>query len=182
MLMLIENIFPPIPSEIILPLSGFMSAQGELNPFALLASSTAGAVAGALFWYYIGFKMGEQRVGRWIEKHSRWLALSTSDYHKIERFFDRHSGRSVFFGRMIPTFRSLISLPAGIFAMGMTRFLIYTTLGSMIWNSFLIYAGYALGDEYSRIAGPIGWVANIIVAGIVILYLYRLITPHMHKK
>ncbi len=180
-LMLLENIFPPIPSEIILPLSGFMAAQGTLNPIALLASSTAGAVSGALFWYYIGHKLGEARVEKWIGKHSRWLALSTQDYDKIVSFFNKHSAASVFFARMIPAFRSLISLPAGIFAMGFSKFLIYTTAGTLIWNSTLIFTGYMLQQKYTYISEMIGMAANLIIGGLLLIYVYRLTRAGLKK-
>lgn len=182
MLMFLENVFPPIPSEIILPLAGFMVSSGEFNFLALLASSTAGAVAGAVFWYYIGLKLGQKRVEKWVNRHSRLLAMTPKDYRKTEAFFIRHSGKSVFFGRMIPTFRSLISIPAGIFAMNLKRFLIFTTAGTLIWNGLLISAGYALQDEYTRISEPVNSFATIIIFSIFALYVIRLVQTYLIRK
>jgi membrane protein DedA with SNARE-associated domain len=181
LLILIENIFPPIPSEIILPLSGFAVSQGKLDPLLVLLSATLGSLAGAVFWYLIGKWIGQQRLERFIHRHGRWLAISTKDYEKTTRFFEKHCGKAVFVGRMIPAFRTLISIPAGLVKMPWGKFLLYSSAGTLLWSGLLIYAGYALEDEYQQISNYIDVATNLIIGGIVVLYFYRLL-KHQRAK
>src|ERR1041384_4800726 len=141
----LENLFPPIPSEVILPLAGFAAAQGRMSLVAAITWTTLGSVAGAVALYYAGVVLGRDRV-RAIA--ARLPLIKLSDIDRTEAWFARHGAKTVFFGRMIPIFRSLISIPAGVERMPMATFLLYTTLGSLIWNSIFVMAGYLLGENW----------------------------------
>jgi len=152
LLMLLENIFPPIPSELIMPLAGFVAARGDLNFIGVILVGTAGSVVGALPWYYAGAKLGQERMKRLAKRWGHWLTLSPEDVDKASNWFDRHGKGAVFFGRLIPAVRTLISVPAGIAGMSMTKFLIYSTLGSLIWTALLALAGFVLESQYEKVS------------------------------
>ncbi|GAB6388754.1 DedA family protein [Stutzerimonas marianensis] len=175
LLMLLENIFPPIPSELIMPLAGFVAARGDLDFILVILAGTAGSVAGALPWYYAGAKLGKDRMKRLAERWGHWLTLSPEDVDKASDWFDRHGKAAVFFGRLIPAVRTLISVPAGIAGMSMTLFLIYSTLGSLIWTALLALAGFLLESQYQRVAQYLDPVSTGVVVLMLAYYLYRLI-------
>ena len=169
----IDNIFPPMPSELVLPLAGFSASQGTMSLFMALFWTTLGSVAGAMLTYWLGAWLGRDRVRSLI---IRAPLMKASDFDRSERWFQKHGTKAVFFGRMIPLFRSLISLPAGVERMPVWQFLSLTTLGSLIWNSGFVVAGYLLGanwqvvDEYAGIFQKvvIGVVALAIVVFVVV--------------
>lgn len=149
--MFVENIFPPIPSEIIIPFSGFLVREGTLSfPFVLLATTT-GALLGAIVFYYIGSLLGEVRVRLLFKKYGKWALLSEKDFDHSLSFFNRHSGSVVFWARFLPGLRSLISIPAGVARMKFGTFLIYTTCGTLIWNVLLLTAGIYLGEKWESV-------------------------------
>ncbi|WP_420174289.1 DedA family protein [Luteococcus sp. OSA5] len=151
----LENVFPPIPSEVILPLAGFAAANGHFSIAAAVIWTTIGSVAGAWLLYWVGQALGVER----LKAIARRLPLTDpEDIDTAMGWFDRHGGKAVFFGRMIPGVRSLISIPAGLHRMQAVSFTLYSTLGSLIWNALLIYAGYALGANWARVEG---WVASV---------------------
>jgi len=174
-LMFGENVFPPIPSELVMPLGGFLAAQGKLNIIMVVVAGTAGSVLGALMWYYIGKLIGEERLRGFARKHGRWLTLSPKEVDASIAWFDRHGWKAVLVGRMIPGVRTLISVPAGIADMPMTPFLLYTTLGSAIWTAFLAAAGYLLQSQYDKVAGWVNPVSTAILVGALGWYLFRVI-------
>lgn len=180
-LMLLENIFPPIPSEVIMPLAGFTAARGDLNIYLVVVSGTLGSVLGALPWYYAGAKLGEARLRRLAERHGRWLTLSADDVTEASHWFRSHGAKAVFFGRLVPAIRTLISVPAGIARMPFWAFLAYTVVGSLIWTSILALAGYLLHAEYKRVAEYVDPVSTAVVVGVVLIYLYRLLTWDRRK-
>ena len=182
LLMLLENIFPPIPSELIMPLAGFVAARGDLNFIAVILVGTAGSVVGALPWYYAGAKLGQKRMKHFAERWGHWLTLSPEDVDKASDWFDRHGKGGVFFGRLIPAVRTLISVPAGIAGMSMTKFLIYSTLGSLIWTALLALAGYLLESQYQKVSEYLNPVSTAIVVLMVLYYLYRLIRQRFASK
>ncbi|MDX2354144.1 DedA family protein [Stutzerimonas xanthomarina] len=182
LLMLLENIFPPIPSELIMPLAGFVAARGDLNFIAVILVGTAGSVVGALPWYYAGAKLGQARMKRFAERWGHWLTLSPEDVDKASEWFDRHGKGAVFFGRLIPAVRTLISVPAGIAGMSMTKFLIYSTLGSLIWTALLALAGYLLESQYEKVSEYMNPISTGVVVLMVLYYLYRLIRQRFGKK
>jgi membrane protein DedA with SNARE-associated domain len=174
LLMLLENIFPPIPSELIMPLAGFVAARGDLNFIAVIVVGTAGSVVGALPWYYAGAKLGQARMKDFAERWGLWLTLSPEDVEKASGWFDRHGKGAVFFGRLVPAVRTLISVPAGIVGMPMALFLVYSTLGSLIWTALLALAGYLLESQYDKVSQYLDPVSTGIVLAMVAYYLYRL--------
>jgi membrane protein DedA with SNARE-associated domain len=176
LLMFLENVFPPIPSELIMPMAGFTAARGDLKFIGIVAAGTAGSLAGALLWYSVGTLVTEQRLKSWAEKHGRWLTLKPEDVDKASTWFGKHCGAAVFFGRLVPTVRTLISVPAGIFAMSRRKFLMLTLLGSGVWSTALTAAGYLLEDRYEQVGRYLNPVATGIVAIIVVVYVYRLVT------
>lgn len=175
-LMFLENLFPPIPSEVIMPLAGFGAGQGRLNLVGVIFAGTVGSVAGALFWYYVGKWIGADRLRRWAGRHGRWLTLAPKDIDRVDRWIDRHSSKAVFLGRLVPAVRTLISVPAGVFGMGLPRFLLFTTLGTALWTTLLAGAGYLLQGQYGIVANYLNPVTNIIVGVVVSGYLFRVVT------
>lgn len=179
-LMLAENVFPPIPSEIIMPLAGFLAGSGQLNLILTIIAGTIGAVVGTMMWYYIGMAIGEERLKRFAAKHGRLLTLSPSDIDAAREWFDRYGIYAVLFGRLIPTVRTLISVPAGLARMPMWKFLVFTTIGTLIWTAFLTIAGLILHSNYALLEGYIDPVSKLVVVTVIAVYLYRVITwkPH----
>ncbi|MEU6986210.1 DedA family protein [Streptomyces sp. NPDC046324] len=157
----LENLFPPIPSEVILPLAGFASATGRMDLFAALLWTTAGSVAGAWALYGVGALLGRERT---VAIAARLPLLKVSDIERTEAWFARHGTKAVFFGRMVPIFRSLISVPAGVERMPMPAFLLLTTLGSAIWNTAFVLAGYALGDNWEEVTGYVSVYSKAVLA------------------
>ncbi|MBI0538449.1 DedA family protein [Roseomonas sp. KE2513] len=176
LLMLAENLFPPIPSELIMPLAGFSAAQGKLNVMLVILSGTIGSVLGALAWYYVGRWLGPDRLRRFAARHGRWLTLSPSEVDRARAAFTRWGAPAVFAGRLVPAVRTLISVPAGIAAMGLGRFLAWTTLGTALWTAFLAGLGYLLQEQYQAVAAWVNPISNLIVGALVLLYLYRVVT------
>lgn len=173
-LMLLENVFPPIPSELVMPLAGFQVSEGRMSLIAVLIAGTAGAVVGALPWYYAGKLIGRDRLRRLTEQYGIWLTIDVEDFDGAIGWFERHGRPAVFFGRMVPGVRTLISVPAGISDMPLASFLAFTALGSALWTGLLMAAGYLLQSQYDRVQGWLDPVTTIIVIGIVGLYLFRL--------
>jgi membrane protein DedA with SNARE-associated domain len=157
----LENLFPPIPSEVILPLAGFTASQGEMSLVAAIVWTTIGSVAGALVLYWIGALVGRERT-RAIA--ARMPLIKVSDFDRTEAWFGRHGRKAVFFGRMVPLFRSFVSIPAGIERMPMATFLAFTTLGSLIWNTLFVLAGYLLGENWRLIEDYAGAYQNLVLA------------------
>lgn len=180
LLMVAENLFPPIPSEVIMPLAGFLAGRGDLSLSATILIGTAGSVVGTLAWYWIGMAIGEARLKRWAARHGRLLTVSPADIDTARAWFDRHGAAAVFFGRMIPAIRTLISVPAGLSAMPFWRFLIYTVLGSALWTGLLTMAGLVLHENYARVADYVDPVSKLVVVAVVAVYIYRVVTwkPH----
>jgi membrane protein DedA with SNARE-associated domain len=181
-LMLAENLFPPIPSELVMPLAGYLSAEGSLWLPAAILAGTFGSVLGALFWYYIGIWIGEERLHWFAEKYGAWLTISPQEVDSASAWFRNHGGRAVLFGRMIPGVRTLISVPAGVARMPLLPFLIYTTLGSLIWTGLLAGAGFLLQSQYERVADWIDPVSTGVVVVLVGIYVYRLIRQFLNRR
>ncbi len=174
-LMLIENVFPPIPSELIMPLAGYLSAQGTLSMVGVIAAGTLGSVVGALPWYWIGLRIGTKRLRRFARKRGHWLTLDEEDVGRAVDWFDRYGWWAVFFGRMVPAVRTLISVPAGLAEMKIVPFLVVTTLGSALWVAFLALAGYLLESQFRAVGDWLNPISNVVVAGLVLYYVYRVI-------
>ena len=171
LLIAIENIFPPIPSEVILVFGGFMTTYTSLNIPIMIVAATLGSLLGAIVLYYIGKIFNKERLKRIISgKIGKVLRLKASDIEKADKWFDTKGNKTVFFCRFIPIVRSLISIPAGMSEMPMQKFLIYTILGSLIWNSVLIVVGSIVGDKWETIVGYLDNFSNIILIILVIIF------------
>lgn len=173
----LENLFPPLPSEIILPLAGFTASQGGFSLTAAILATTAGSVIGALALYAFGRVVGRERV------HALWARLplvDEADLTRTEEWFARHGRKAVFLGRMVPVFRSLVSVPAGVDAMPLPVFTLLTLAGSLIWNTVFVLAGYELGEQYHRIE-PIVGVVQVVVLGAVALLLLRWLVRRLRR-
>jgi membrane protein DedA with SNARE-associated domain len=176
LLMLLENVFPPVPSELIMPLAGFNAKQGDQNIVLVVLAGTVGSVLGALLYFYLGRWLRGDRIRRFASRYGRWLTVSPSDIDHAQDWFCRHGAKAVLVGRLIPAVRTLISVPAGIADMPLGRFLLYTTLGSVTWTSLLAAAGYLLADRYRQVSTYLDPVSNGIVVALVAWYLYRVWT------
>lgn len=185
LLVAIENLFPPIPSEIILPLAGFNSSLGDMNVFLAILFATIGSVVGALALYYIGYYFGEDRVRYVVRRWGKWLGFKESDVDKADEWFDKYGGVAVMMCRVVPIVRSLISIPAGLRKMPMHSFLLFTTLGSLAWNTLLIFAGYLLGDNWDHVEEYVGILQYFVIAIVLIVGIWwvwaRMIKPQREK-
>lgn len=160
----IENIFPPIPSEVILTFGGFMTTYSDLTIAGVIAVATFGSIAGAVILYYIGTLLDVPRLEKIVERWGKLLRVKKEDIHKANAWFDKYGYWTVFFCRMIPLIRSLISIPAGMNRMKFPLFLLYTTVGTLIWNVILVCVGAAVGDSWESIVGFMDVYSNIAYA------------------
>lgn len=182
LLMALENIFPPIPSELIMPLVGYTAAQGTLNLWAAIAAATAATVVGALPWYALGRWAQRERVYGFVDRHGHWLTISRRELEKADRWFQERGRWVVALGRLVPGVRTLISVPAGFCNMPLGRFVGYSTLGTVVWLSALAWAGHLLGQSYEQVAKYIGPATKIILVGIALTYLVRLVRAKLAKR
>ncbi|MBW8818715.1 MAG: DedA family protein [Streptomyces sp.] len=157
----LENLFPPIPSEAILPLAGFAASTGRMSLVAVLLWTTAGSVIGALALYGVGALLGRDRT---VALAARLPLVKVSDIERTEAWFLRHGTKAVFFGRMIPVFRSLVSVPAGVERMPLPVFLTLTTLGSALWNTAFVLAGHALGANWTQVTDVVSAYSKVVLA------------------
>jgi len=173
--MFLENIIPPIPSEIIMPLGGFFVYQQKLNFYFLVFWGLLGTILGSLPWYYLGRLVNEKRLTIFLEKKGKYLGISPNDLIKSKRWFERYGVPLVFWGRLVPGIRTLISVPAGIELMPLRKFLIWTTFGSFIWVALLTYAGYLFGENYPIIETYLDQIKYVIKPILVLIFSYFLI-------
>lgn len=177
-LMMAENIFPPVPSELIMPFAGFAAARGDLNPVLVVLTGTLGSLLGTLPWYFVARRIGRDRLKAWAGRHGRWLTVSPKDIDRAGDWFDRRGGLAVFLGRLVPGVRSVISAPAGFARMPMASFLLWSAAGSLLWCTALTAAGYLLDSAYDRVADWIDPVSKVILGAVVLAYLWRVVrTP-----
>jgi len=172
-LALMETVFPPIPSEIVLPLAGFLAQQGRMNVVLVLFTATLGGLLGAYILYFIGHRLGEERAIRWL---SKLPLVDREDFEKASGWFHRHGRSAVLFGRLIPGVRSLISLPAGSARMPLGSFTFFTLLGSVVWNALLVGLGWLLGRQYHLVDEYSAWLNYAVyaaVAGVVLWLVVR---------
>ena len=175
LLIAIENIFPPIPSEVILVFGGFMTTYTSLNIPIMILAATLGSLLGAIVLYYIGKIFNKERLKRIVNgKIGKVLRLKASDIEKADKWFDTKGNKTVFFCRFIPIVRSLISIPAGMSEMPMQKFLLYTITGSLIWNTVLIIVGSIVGDKWETIVGYLDNFSNIILIILAIIFVVAL--------
>ncbi|MEL6454688.1 MAG: DedA family protein [Cyanobacteria bacterium J06623_5] len=168
-LMLLENVIPPIPSELIMPLAGFAAAQGEMDMLGAIAAGTFGSVLGGLVWYYIGQIFGAERICALADRYGKWLGVSSSEVLATQQWFSKRGGYwAIGLGRLVPGIRTYISVPAGIADMPMFNFLLFSTLGSVAWITLLAWAGFLLGENYDRVAEFLGPISQIVLISLAI--------------
>lgn len=175
-LMFFENVFPPVPSEIVMPLAGFIANRDGMSLILMIAAGSLGSLAGAVLWYYLGAWIGLERLKTFARKYGRWLTLTPGEIDAADAWFDKHGGKAVFIGRLVPGVRTFISVPAGLSGMPLGKFMVYTTAGTVIWTAFLTIAGWFLGRNYEAVSGWLAPVSNVVIVLLVGWYLYRVAT------
>lgn len=176
LLMAVENIVPPIPSEVIMGIGGVLVARGIMDFWVLILIGTTGATAGNYAWYWLGDKWGYRRLEPLLEKHGRWITLDFEDIERAARFFQKHGQWVVFLLRFSPFLRTIVSLPAGLAHMPLWRFLTYTFAGAAIWNIILVEGGRRLAPVIERYEEAASWVVVGFVALFLVSYAWRVIT------
>jgi len=175
-LMFLETLFPPIPSEVIMPVAGVTAANGKLELSLVILSGTAGAMLGNIFWYLAARALGIERLKPIVQKHGRWLTVNWREVRRAQRWMERHGTAFVLLGRLVPTVRSLVSIPAGLLKMRFRRFIIASTLGTFAWTAVLAGAGYRLRSDFEQVDQFVAPIANAVLIAIVLIYTWRLIT------
>ena len=182
LLMFLENVFPPIPSELIMPLAGYTAAQGSANIVLVILAGSIGSLAGAYLWFVVGHWIGEERLKRLADRYGRWMTVTRDDIDKADDWFDQHGHKAVLIGRLIPTIRTLISVPAGLSEMHWQTFLLYSAIGTVAWTALLALLGYWLGSAYEQVSTWLDPISLAILGLIVAIYLWRVITFKPSKK
>lgn len=183
LLIAIENVFPPIPSEVILLFGGFMTTFSDMNIIGVIIASTLGSILGAIVLYYIGKILNKERLKKIItSKPGKILRLKPEDIDKADNWFDTKGNKTVFFCRFVPIIRSLISIPAGMSEMPMKKFLIYTTAGSLIWNAALTIAGSIVGENWTSIVDIMDQYSHIILILLIIIFIVAVAVFYKKRK
>lgn len=176
LLMVLENIIPPVPSEVIMGLGGIAVAQGRMHIVPLMIAGTVGSMLGNAFWYEIGHRLGHERFRPFIDRYGRWLAVEWRDVESLQRFFVMHGQWVVFVFRFMPIGRTVVSIPAGLSRMTRTRFLLWSTAGITVWNAVLVGAGYWLGTRFHDLDHYLGPAATALLVLAVLAYVWRVVT------
>lgn len=186
LLILLENLFPPIPSEVILTFGGFMTISTSMNIFGVILVSTIGSLLGAIILYYLGKILNKERINKIIKsKYGKLLRIKSKDIEMADKWFDTKGRKTVFFCRFIPVVRSLISIPAGMSEMPLPQFTIYTFFGSLIWNTVLISIGAFAGDKKDYILSLLDDVSNIVLTVLIVIFvvlIYKFYNTRIKKK
>lgn len=175
LLMFLENIFPPIPSEVVMPSSGFAAQQGELSFAGAVAAGSAGTLLGVIPWYFLGRWLGKERALRWTAKYGKWLTIQVDELERSIKWFDRRGKITVLVCRLIPGLRTLISVPAGIAGMRFVQFLVYSAIGTVGWTALLTWLGWLLRDNYESIGKYVTWIAAGVLAAIFSWWVFRFV-------
>jgi len=194
LLVVIENVFPPIPSEIVLPFAGFVAqqsasavnatadaAQSDTTVVGMMIAATVGSVVGALILYFVSAAIGPERLRGFVERFGKWFGVKSSDLVRAEEWFDRRSVVAVLVGRCVPLIRSIVSIPAGFRRMKLTSFVVLTAIGSAVWNIALIGAGALLGDQWERVGEYVGVFQWLVIAAVLVL-LVRFVVSRLKKR
>jgi membrane protein DedA with SNARE-associated domain len=184
-LVALENLFPPIPSEVVLPLAGFVAVEGEASLVGMVLAATIGSMVGAYALYGIAAAIGPVRLRSFVMRYGKWFGLDEGDLDKSEEWFDRRASMAVLVCRCIPLMRSLISIPAGLRRMPLLPFSIYTLLGSLVWNVLLIGAGYLLGERWQQVEEPMALFQKLVLVvigvGIAWFVWRRIVRPRLRR-
>ena len=170
LLVVAENVFPPIPSEIVLPFAGFVAQRGSESVVLMILAATVGSVGGALIMYWIAAVIGDECLHSFTRKFGKWVQIREVDLTRAEEWFDRHATSAVLIGRCVPLIRSVVSIPAGFRRMKLVPYIAYTFLGSLVWNILLIGAGALLGENWERVGSYVGvfqWVVIALVVAVI---------------
>jgi membrane protein DedA with SNARE-associated domain len=178
LLMLFQNLVPFVPSEIIMPLAGFLASVGILDIHTVVLAGLAGSVLGHLPWYILGYAMGEKRLEAWVARHGHWIRLRKIHLQKAEAWFERNNAKAVLLGRLVPGLRTCVNIPAGTTRMAFLPFLAYTLIGDIVWTAFLAYGGFLMGRDYKLIAGYLHLIVWLLVAFGAITALWLWIRHH----
>ena len=181
LLVVAENVFPPIPSEIVLPFAGFVARRGSDSVVIMILAATVGSVAGALIMYWIAAVIGDDRLHAFTRKFGKWVQIRESDLTKAEEWFDRHAMAAVLVGRCVPLIRSVVSIPAGFRRMKLVPYMLYTFLGSLVWNIALVGASALLGDNWERVGSYVG-VFQWAVIALVVVAVARFLWTHVLRR
>ena len=194
LLVVIENVFPPIPSEIVLPFAGFVAQQGasavnatagaaqsDTTVVGMMIAATVGSVVGALILYFVSAAIGPERLRGFVERFGKWFGVKSSDLVRAEEWFDRRSSAAVLVGRCVPLIRSIVSIPAGFRRMKLTSFVVLTAIGSAVWNIALIGAGAVLGDQWERVGEYVGVFQWMVIAAVLLL-LVRFVVSRLKNR
>lgn len=171
-LVALENLFPPIPSEVVLPLAGFVAGRGDASLVGMIIAATIGSVVGAWALYGIAAAIGERRLHAFVARFGRWFGLKEADLTRAEEWFDRRSTMAVLLGRCVPLIRSIVSIPAGFRRMPLVRFTLLTAAGSAVWNTALMSAGAILGDRWEEVGSVVGLLQAVVIIVIVALVVW----------
>ncbi len=175
LLMLVENLVPIIPSELIMPMAGFESARGAFGPVLVILAGTAGSIVGGAAWYWIGWALGLKRLNRWADHGGRWLTLTPGEITHGQAWFNRWGPVALCIGRALPAVRGFICVPAGVARMPFGRFLLWSSFGALIWTTLLTLAGYALRERYLQVERWLNPATDVVVVLLVVGYVVRLI-------
>jgi len=192
LLVVLENVFPPIPSEIVLPFAGFVAqrgatgadtaANGDTSVLGMMIAATIGSVVGALILYFIAAAIGPERLRNFIARFGRWFGVMPADLARAEAWFDRRSVAAVLVGRCVPLIRSIVSIPAGFRRMNLSSFVVLTALGSAAWNIALIGAGAVLGDQWERVGEYVGVFQWLVIAAILLLVFRFVLSKFQNRR
>jgi membrane protein DedA with SNARE-associated domain len=175
-IMFLEGVFPPIPSWLVMPLAGFEASSGRFHPALVVLAGTVGSTLGGICWYFVGRLVGVERLKVFAARHGHWLTLTPAQIDRADRWFDRHGAPAVMLARIVPIVRTFISVPAGVFAMSLRQFILFTAIGDMMWNGLLTSAGYLLRAQYQQVDDYLDPVATVVLAIVIATYLVRALT------
>lgn len=182
LLMIAENVFPPLPSELIVPFAGYVAARGELHPVWVVLAASAGSLIGALPWYAVGRWVGCERLKSFAARYGDWLTLSPEQIDRGRHWLGRRGSWAIVVGRLVPALRSVVSLPAGIVEIPFPKFVLYTFVGSSLWNILLTAAGYVFQDQYRKFGGWMNVASSLVLAVLVAAYVLRLVRHRGRRR
>ena len=185
LLVVAENVFPPIPSEIVLPFAGFVAQRGSESVVLMILAATVGSVGGALIMYWIAAVIGDERLHAFTRKFGKWVQIREVDLTRAEEWFDRHATSAVLLGRCVPLIRSVVSIPAGVRRMKLVPYIAYTLVGSLVWNILLIGAGALLGDNWERVGdvmSPIQKLVELMVVVAIVAFVWLRVRSLLQQR
>ena len=173
-LMFLENVFPPIPSELVMPLGGYLTTR-NLSFLGVVTAGTIGTLLGAYPLYFLGKYLSVKKLKNWADQYGNWMSLDADDIDDAMQWFDDHGKKTIFFCRMVPGVRSLISIPAGVYEMNLLTFSLLTALGSAIWSAFLAYLGRLFGQNYEQVGTYLGPISYVVIGALIIFVIWQIV-------